>query len=94
MISKKISTVRASIINCMIDSNKRPDTGFKSKKLFNCDVCWNCKFFKIEQEKCILSYDDAELVMQLPYQKEYFTNIHIRKPTWFRCMWWREPEIK
>lgn len=90
------SKYRLVYINGLIDRNKRHVFSVDSGKFSNCDVCWTCGFFDIESEICFLSWEDAsnkastELVAENhTTAQQYYVPVPIKKPAWFRCMWWR-----
>ena len=88
---------RIDNINRLIDRKQRSFTDSSSQKLFKCNVCWTCKFFTIDHEECVLTYMDVEKVdkdgsvfRSQFFGPDYYENIYIKKPGWFRCKWWKE----
>lgn len=79
---------RQEYVDELINGNKRAKVGAGSERLFNCEVCWTCKFFKVEDWECFLTYEDARSVDVFNIAKEYFIPTVIKKPEQFRCIWW------
>ena len=65
-----------------IYSRSRASHDVHSVKLYNCDVCWTCKFFDFGLYGCnMYNYD---------YPMEPALVSTIEEPTWFRCSYWEE----
>lgn len=87
--------VRQRIINSVINSGRRVElnvTPLSNGSFYKCEVCCTCKYFKIESEECILSYKEAKKRDKSLTNTaiNYYTPVFIKKPTWFRCLWWKE----
>ena len=84
---------RQQSINKLIKDDMRSTGNHHGYSLSNCEICWTCAFFIVEGEKCILSYKDVESrapVDNVSAWVDYFKeSVHIKKPEWFRCMWWK-----
>lgn len=94
-----IKSRRTRIVDELIDVGSRYTYKTSSEKFYGCEVCCTCKFFKRENQECILSAKDAKKsddtlgVSGAALDIEnYYVPVFIKKPTWFRCAWWEENE--
>ena len=83
---------RTKVIDELIDTGSRYIHKTTTERFYNCEVCWTCKFFDVLTNECFVSNKDAGnslygSVMRLDYYDE---KAFIKKPTWFRCLVWRE----
>lgn len=87
---------RSIKVNRIIDERTRPDSNFKDKQLYKCDVCWTCKYFDIQASTCVFTYEDAlEIVNpELLYDREFYKPTLIKDPLYYRCMIWEELKLK
>lgn len=81
---------RLDTVNRIIRDHGRPSGGFGSKKFSKCDICWTCKYFNAEGNKCFLSYEDAIKRMSPgDIDEEYFVvPTPIGDPMYCRCLLW------
>lgn len=90
------SESREERINNLIDDRDRVNTTPRSKKLYNCDVCFTCKFFNFSTKECLLTDEDikekaAPYVNLKEEEPEFYTNKTIIKdPIWYRCKMWEK----
>lgn len=86
-----MNNLRLNSINGLIRDKRRTTVNVECDPLYDCDVCWTCKHFKIEQGKCVLTYEDAKKRRAaLSTVIEYFLPVPIKIPGWYRCIWWEE----
>lgn len=73
------------------DPTIRGNTHYSYKKLYNCDVCWTCGIFNINNFKC--EYYNACGFALNRFDKEYYDenrSIAIKNPEFFRCTFWED----
>ena len=60
--------------------------------LNNCDVCWTCRMFNMNNFKCEY-YNACGFVLNKLDDKEYYDenrSIAIKNPEFFRCTFWED----
>jgi hypothetical protein len=79
------------VVDLSIKRKVRTAEDFKEDPLFNCDVCYTCKFFNASYSECFLFQKNVKRMDKVNLiWDEFFVRTRIKKPEWYRCMWWKE----
>ena len=88
---------RQESINKLIKDDMRSAGNHCGQSLSSCEICWTCVFFVVEGRRCVLSCGDVKKMGGMVNYKDYSNwedyfkgDVNIEKPTWFRCMWWKD----
>ena len=82
---------RQEVIDVSTRRRVRVRESCRSKEFSNCDICYTCRFFNASDGKCYLSVKNVLRIDPdcVPW-KGFFVPVHIKKPAWYRCKWWKE----
>jgi hypothetical protein len=73
-------------------SDDRAKLSSDNKPFNNCDVCYTCRIFNINNFKCEY-YNAFGFVTNRQFDETYYHedySVSIINPEWWRCMWWVE----